>query len=301
MQVADKGLNCTKNITEAVKNGDGYIFSQSIKKLSDIEKKWVFNEHNEWTTVKDQDGKLLYEYTSAVDDFPYLIPNSRGGKSEVLLRQKRVVTFNPDLAKKQIAEINKQVEKVSNLSTRAAMQSEYGEAKKYVNFLVSDKDGVISEDVAIEATLNMAKIAEDKKMAGYNLLITSEVNMNEREISKTYHTLWRIEETFRILKSKLEARPVYVQTREAIYGHFLINYIAVFLLRVLQVKVFADEIHPHQIIDFIKNFNVLSEKGVNINLGSRAKIEPIEKVLNLGLYKYNLEDKQLDKLFKYKI
>lgn len=38
IRVADKGLNCGKNIYEAIKSGDGYIFSKSVIKLSDKEK-----------------------------------------------------------------------------------------------------------------------------------------------------------------------------------------------------------------------------------------------------------------------
>ena len=41
IQVADKGLNCGDNIYNAIQNGDGYIFSQSILKLDEVEKQWV--------------------------------------------------------------------------------------------------------------------------------------------------------------------------------------------------------------------------------------------------------------------
>jgi transposase len=41
IQVADKGLNCINNIIHALRAGDGYIFSKSVKTLPDIEKTWV--------------------------------------------------------------------------------------------------------------------------------------------------------------------------------------------------------------------------------------------------------------------
>lgn len=41
IQVADKGLNCAENIFNTLKNGDGYIFSKSVKQLPDIEKTWI--------------------------------------------------------------------------------------------------------------------------------------------------------------------------------------------------------------------------------------------------------------------
>ena len=42
IQIADKGLNCSENIFHAVKNGDGYIFSKSVKQLPEIERTWGF-------------------------------------------------------------------------------------------------------------------------------------------------------------------------------------------------------------------------------------------------------------------
>lgn len=76
VQVADKGLNCAKNIYATVKEvNDGYIFSNSIhgKNLSRKEKKWVVleNDENIWTNYTDKAGKLLYRLKSFVDTFSY--------------------------------------------------------------------------------------------------------------------------------------------------------------------------------------------------------------------------------------
>lgn len=38
IRVADKGLNCFENILHALKSGDGYIFSKSVKMLPETEK-----------------------------------------------------------------------------------------------------------------------------------------------------------------------------------------------------------------------------------------------------------------------
>lgn len=53
----------------------------------------------------------------------------------------------------------------------------------------------------------------DRKLAGFNLLITSEYKMEDQQIYEAYHNLWRIEESFRVMKSELDARPVYLQKR----------------------------------------------------------------------------------------
>lgn len=300
VQVADKGLNCSKNITEAILNGDGYLYSQSVKKLPLIEKKWVLNEHD-YESVFDSEGKLEYKYKHTVDDFPYEYETPEGRKVKVQLRQKRVVTFNPKLARKKRIEIDKMVVKIETLSRNKAKRNEYGDSAKYVNFIAVDQDGVVTEEKDLEILINRKKIEEDKELAGYNVLITSETKMKSREIYNVYHRLWWIEETFRILKSKLEARPMYVQTEDAIYGHMLINYIAVFILRVLQIKTFKGKIHVNEIIEYVKSLNVTEENGRYINHGKRSSIEIINGSLNLNTLNYYLTEKENKKLFNFKI
>ena len=53
------------------------------------------------------------------------------------------------------------------------------------------------------------------------MLVTSEISMADKEIYTAYHNLWRIEESFRIMKSQLDARPVYLQKRTPLRVTFL--------------------------------------------------------------------------------
>lgn len=303
VQVADKGLNCAKNICEALKNGDGYIFSQSVKRLPEREKKWALleSEGAGWAEVRGDDGALLYKYKSCVDRFPYKVADGDNRQTTVNLTQKRVVTFNPLLAEKKRYEISKMVEKARELNGYQAKRKEYGDAARYVSFKAVSNEGEILDDTAVTATIDQEKVDEDLRLAGYNLLITSETKMEAEEIYKVYHRLWRIEETFRTLKSELDARPVYLQRRESIYGHFLICYLAVFALRVLQIKEFKDEIHTNEIISFVRSLRVLKNGDSYINLGSKDKIKRISDRLGLNLTNYFLTDKTIKKLLGFKL
>ena len=68
-------------------------------------------------------------------------------------------------------------------------------------------------DKAANYTTYKKMAREDLKYAGYNLLVTSELDMEPLQVYHTYHNLWKIEESFRITKSYLDARPVYVQKK----------------------------------------------------------------------------------------
>ena len=68
IQIADKGLNCSENIFHAVKNGDGYIFSKSVKQLPEKEKTWVLLP-NDYRDVKNAKGDVVYRIKECIDDY----------------------------------------------------------------------------------------------------------------------------------------------------------------------------------------------------------------------------------------
>ena len=97
---------------------------------------------------------------------------------------------------------------------------------------LSNKKGEETEG-AVKVEINEKSIENARKFAGYNMIVTSEIHMAASKVYAAYHNLWRIEESFRVMKSQLDARPVYLQKQETITGHFLICYLAVLLTRIL--------------------------------------------------------------------
>lgn len=312
IQVADKGLNCARNIYAAVKEAkDGYIFSKSIhgRNLSEKEKLWVVleNDKNTWKNYTDKEGKLLYRLKSCVDTFSYQFKETDPETGEELVttfsvREKRIVSYNPALAKKQKAEILKMADKASNYTTYKAMtREELGDCAKYVKIINKDQNGKKIKPV-IE--IDQKKLNEDLKYAGYNLMVTSELDMEPLQVYQTYHSLWKIEESFRITKSYLDARPVYVQKKETIYGHFLICYLSLFLLRVIEIKVFKNKINSYDLINFIRDFRgVRGGDGVYINISrNQAVNEKVKELTGLAnLDALYLSEKEVDNLFKNRI
>ena len=300
IQVADKGLNCGENIFHAVSSGDGYIFSKSVKTLPETEKTWVLLDQD-YKDVKDAHGNLLYRIKECIDDFRYTIPDGKGGKREITLREKRVATYNPQLAKKQEHEIRKQVEKARSMTLSRAKRTEYGDKAKYVTFIAEDKKGNCT-DGKVRARINEDNVSSALALAGYNLLVTSELSMSGQEIYSAYHNLWRIEESFRVMKSQLDARPVYLQKQETITGHFLICYLAVLLTRLLQFKVLGNKYCSETLWDFIRNFRVVKvsdRKYVNLTRGNDF-ITEFSKLTKLPLNSYFLNTTQLNAILGHR-
>lgn len=309
VQVADKGLNCARNIYAAVKEAnDGYIFSKSIhgRNLSEKEKKWLLleNEQNIWKDYRDKDGNLLYRLKSCVDSFSYQFKeiDPETGRDVVKtfsVKEKRIVSYNPALAKKQKAEIQKMADKAANYATYKAMTREdLGDSAKYLKITNKDKNG---KKITPVIGIDKEKVNEDLKYAGYNLMVTSELDMEPLQIYQTYHSLWKIEESFRITKSYLDARPIYVHKKETIYGHFLICYLSLFLLRVLEIKVFKNQINSYDLIDFIRDFRVVNKgDGSYINISRNQTVnEKVKKATGLtNLDALFLTEKEINNLFQ---
>lgn len=318
IQVADKGLNCARNIYSAViEANDGYIFSKSIrgKSLSIQEKNWVLlsdNDINKWVEVRNSTGELIYKYKTAKEAdengkineygiFTYKCRINPDDEDDTIfkVKEKRIVTYNPSLARKQKSEILREVEKLKNIiSYKSVAKEEIGDVAKYLNFEARDKDG---KKIKIATSINEDKIKEDLNYCGYNMVITSEINASPEDIYKTYHNLWRIEESFRIMKTYLEARPVFLSKEDTIKGHFLICYFSLTLLRLLEFKIFKDEIPTGQIIEFIRQYKItknFDESYINNSTYSKTFDQIKEK---LGLSKLGnlyLSKKDVELLFE---
>ena len=301
IQVADKGLNCAENIFHAVKNGDGYLFSKSVKQLPETEKTWVLLP-NDYREIKNANGEILYKIKECIDDFEYRIKDESTGRYRTIkLKEKRIVTYNPKLAKKQIHEIKKEIEKAKLLKASQAKKSEYGDCAKYVIFSAADKKGN-NTNGKVKVTMNEKLIKKSMELAGYNMLVTSETTMTDKEVYEAYHNLWRIEESFRVMKSQLDARPVYLQKEDTIAGHFLICYLAVLLTRIFQFKILKNNYCSEEIFHFIRDFRVAKisdRKYINLTRGSKF-IKELAKLTGLPVTSYFLNGGEIKKMLSHR-
>ena len=152
-------------------------------------------------------------------------------------------------------------------------------------------------------SLDEEKIAEEEKLDGYYMIVSSEMEKTDDEIIEIYRGLWRIEETFKVTKSELEDRPIYLSTKEHIEAHFLTCYLALVLCRVLQHKLDKKysvekiveslvKCNCYNIDENIYRFNYYDEiladisKTNNINFALKNRtLQDIKK--NLGMVKKN--------------
>lgn len=224
--VADKGLNSSSNINYIVNNGDGYVVSQILKgKKGKRYQDKLFEEDN---YIYNIDGS--FKYQTFIED--YEIINNEGNKE---IKQRKVLIYwkKEDAIKEEKKREDKLERAKKSLTNNAyAITHSYEQYIKEIHS-VSDTGEVASKT---SRTLDNNKIDNDSMYDGYFCIITSELDYDYKKILEVYSGLWRIEESFKITKSELETRPIYLNTEAHINGHFLMCYVALVIIRLLQYK-----------------------------------------------------------------
>jgi len=227
--VADKGINTADNIVFCLARGDGYVYSQTVRGANRELKDYVLDKSGYRQIGEDYKIKYrLYPREIAVS-------NVKGGRSKVLIDEKQVVFYSADYDRKAKADREPALLKARELVKSPSAYNKatsYG-AAKYVKNLVFDPDTGEIMTTKQRPVFDEKKLREEEKFDGYYAIVTSEWKKSDEEIVEIYRGLWRIEEAFKVTKSDLEARPVYLSRNDHIQAHFLICFVALVIVRLL--------------------------------------------------------------------
>lgn len=279
--VADKGVISSDNIWYTLSARNGYVFSYSVRKSDKAFKDYVLDQDGyRWN--KDKTFKIK----SRLEPRTIKVTSSRGGKICKQVEEKQVIVYSDKYAEKARHDREQAVQKAKDLiknPSRYDRAASYG-AAKYIKNLVFDKDtGEIMEDAKNLLVFDEEKLKDEAVYDGYYAIVTSEIDMGDNEILDIYHGLWEIEETFKITKSTLETRPVYVSLKDHIEAHFLTCFIALVLVRLLEFKL-DGKFTTEEIISSLKKYNCsLTEQNLYMFTHYSDVICDIEKMLGMDL------------------
>lgn len=253
--VADKGLNSSKNINAAVNAGDGYVFSQILKGKKGQRYHERLFDPNGWTVNKN----TTYKFKLFYEEY-----ESEGIDGNKVTRKRKVLIYwdqkDAEIARK------KREDKLAK-AEKSVKNNAYSIKKgidEYTKENIVDKtSGEVLEDITKIRSINHEKANKDALYDGYFCIITSELNYDESKIREVYHGLWKIEQSFRIMKSDLYARPVYVRKNEHIRAHFLICFVALLIIRILQHKLGEKSLSAERIARSLNAANLkLTKNGI---------------------------------------
>lgn len=225
--VADKGLNSSKNIDFICRGGDGYVVSQVLRggKGKRYQKALSDETGYVWNQERTYKSKLFTEE---------YIGKDKNENNETRTRQVLLYWDKAD-ADMMAAKREEKLKRADKSCKNNAYGIKKG-SQEYVREEIADATTGELEAARkkIVRSVNREKAENDALLDGCFCLITSEMDYDARKIREVYAGLWKIEESFRILKSDLLARPVFVHTQAHIRAHFLICFVALLILRMIQ-------------------------------------------------------------------
>ena len=313
--VADRGLNCSENMYKLSgldldkENRDGYVYGQSIRGADQEFKDWVLKNDYIIDKIFDDDGnEIIFKHKSRI--YPkkmYVTRDDKGltksgntKKQTITVDQKQMVYYSQKYADKQRRDRQMVIEKAKDLIKNPGSYSRatsYG-AAGYVNNIKFDKEtGVVSDSSNL--SLNLDKIKEEEKLDGYYSIVTSEENLTDLELRNIYKGLAKIEETFKITKSEFDARPINVRLEDHIDAHFLICFISLVIIRLLQYDI-NNKYTIKNILEKMKNFRVTHETGNLYKfIGYKPEIQYLNRKLNIEMDKKYDTRENIKKILKY--
>ena len=149
---------------------------------------------------------------------------------------------------------------------------------------------------SFQIVLLQKKYYYEEKYDGYYALITSLVDEDPLKIISINKQRWEIEDCFRTLKSYLKARPIYLSKEERINGHFLLNFVALTVLKLMQKKL--RETNPKEettISKIIESLRELEITEIADNIYANGNVSSLGSKI-MDLYKLNLNKKFLKKI-----
>ncbi|MDR1447834.1 MAG: IS1634 family transposase, partial [Candidatus Ancillula sp.] len=280
--------NSIRNITDAHKKGDGYLFSSKFRG-----KRGSRKDIQEF--VLDKSG---WEYSKDMKNAKKSTILTRKLENGEIVKEKVVVTWKQKYAIRESIRRDGAIDYVRNMRPSEMKRVLIGrnETKYYDVKVVDEKTGEninLSPHIHIDQEL----VDFDARSDGFNVITTSEIHMTDKEIIAAYGQLNRIEDCFKVTKTNLKARSVFVWTKEHIEAHFLTCFIALVIVKLLYYKL-DSKYSIRRIIDALRSANVAYiAQGYYTNLTPEINIE-ILKELGLELETSILKTEQINKIMK---
>ena len=246
-----------------IKDGRGFVITQSLKKLKEEYKEQVFDK-KDWRLPGDLKHLYNLEEIENNEDLREKYYDSLFYKiiqtETKSVKQDTIVTFcfkyfdyNRNIRNGQIERAKKNINS-NNVIRKGKNQND---PNRFIEEINSTSDGIVANEKTYSINENLIK--EEEVYDGYYALSTN-LTGNIDDILKITKGRWEIEESFRIMKSDFLARPVNLSREDRIKAHFMTCFIALLIYRILEKKL-DYKYTTKEILDTLRNMNVTELKG----------------------------------------
>ena len=233
-----------------------FITTQSIKMLKGFLKEFCLSDDG-W---KLEGSRQVYNLSEIKEeDFRDRIFYKDQWINENDLEQHLIVTFSFKYRDYQRSIRDRQIERARRLSEHpSSMKAKKpNDPKRFVSQSYCTKEGEIADKTI--TVLDEDRISEEMRYDGFYAVCTN-LEDDAPEIIRISQKRWEIEECFRIMKSELKARPVYLSRKDRITAHFMTCFTALIIYRILEKKL-GGKYTCSEIINTLQGMNMLIAPG----------------------------------------
>ena len=239
-----------------------FITTQSIKKL----KKYLMDlalSPDEWHLSGDTKKYNINDIEkdeASIELYKDRIFFKERWINENGLEQKLIITYSLKYKNYQRQIRNSQIERAKVAIANKCFKLDkcnQNDFKRFIKKTNVTNDGEIAEKKVL--SLNTDTILKEEKFDGFYGVCTN-LNDNAEEIIKVNQRRWKIEESFRIMKSEFKARPMYLSRDDRITAHFTTCFLSLVILRFLEKRL-EEKYTSSQIINTLKNMNFIESIG----------------------------------------
>jgi len=265
---ADRGLNSGENLAFLKNEGFDYVVGFKVRSATQAIRQQILDER---------------EYVPVGDDFRWKFLAYAKNDKGTHFDDRILVTWSAKRAAKDRTDRERLIQKSLRLvESKSRLEAEMKKGgKKYVQLSLLD------DPVAV---FDQKKVEMDEMFDGYYGIQTSDDSLSHEQILDLYGGLWKIEESFRVLKTDLEARLIFVKKPTSVQGYFVICYLALVIQRYLE-SILSERglsISTEKIQDALRSANVTTlpefgknKKAVYIKNQSNEDFSSILKALSI--------------------
>lgn len=305
--VADRGLNTSDNTAflsgvndDDTKGHDGYVYGQSIIGADKEFRNWVLDKKDYRATkeLDENSQEILFIHKSRIFAKTIQLKNQAGTRKLTMqIYQKQLAYYSEKYADKQRKDRERVLEKAKDLIENPGKYTQatsYGATGYVKNLSFVKGTGEVAKGKNL--SLDLEKITEEEKYDGYYSIVTSEKELSDKEIRDIYRGLWKIEESFKIIKSEFKTRPIHVRIDDHIEAHFLICFVTLVIMRLLEnmtgnqfsVKKIRESLanyscsyleQNYYLFDYRDDFLVAAEKIFGLDLAKKTM--PLSEIKNI--------------------
>ena len=296
----DAGLASNANRKFNNTNDRRFITTQSLKKLKQFLKEWSLDLSSGWHIIGSdntynisklrQDEKLIEKYKDTIFYKERWIKENE-------IEQRLIITYSVKYQEYQKSIREKQINRANSIieaKPKIIKSNNENDPKRFIQTISTTTSGEVAEEN--HYSLNQDKINEEAKYDGLYGVCTN-LEDNVEEIIKINKRRWEIEESFRIMKSEFDARPVYLSRKDRIKAHFTTCFLSLVIYRYLEKKL-DEKYTATQIIETLRNMNFLKKDDDYIPTYKRNKItDSLHEKFNFRTDYELLSNKNIKKIY----